>query len=250
MKRHPYHPCSSNRTTIQTERKQQVQETWSPSEYPPLNGQQYNNKIREKSRECHNHKPQPFPYTKRKWKPTNPNKHKSSKRTKSTKISSLFPKRGNCNAKRTDNRKHCDETKHSMAIWRTTMNPTIVINSQVPTIGNRWKREPSFNLRTDPPSCNLRGTTSEFNKASSFGKGQELNDNKQSRHQPNHCWWLCYTLYLHDGGSGLRLNDGLFVKVGWGLTIVLCLARRYFTIGFHLLCYTTELAMSAPLCLS
>ena len=55
-------------------------------------------KVREKSRECHNHKPQPFQDTKR--KPTNPNKHKSIKRTKSTKISSLFPKRGNHNAKR------------------------------------------------------------------------------------------------------------------------------------------------------
>ena len=46
-------------------------------------------KVREKYRECHNHKPQPFPDTKRKRKPTNPNKHKSNKRTKSTKISSL-----------------------------------------------------------------------------------------------------------------------------------------------------------------
>ena len=54
-------------------------------------------KVREKSRECHNHKPQPFPDPKRKRKPTNLNKHKSNKRTKSTKISSLFPKRGNRN---------------------------------------------------------------------------------------------------------------------------------------------------------
>ena len=59
-------------------------------------------KVREKSRECHNHKPQPFPDPKRRRKPTNPNKHKSNKRTKSTKISSLFPKRGNRNTKRTD----------------------------------------------------------------------------------------------------------------------------------------------------
>ena len=50
-------------------------------------------KVREKSRECHNHKPQPFPDPKRKRKPTNPNKHKPNKRTKSTTISSLFPKR-------------------------------------------------------------------------------------------------------------------------------------------------------------
>ena len=49
-------------------------------------------KVREKSRECHNHKPQPFPDPKRKRKPTNLNKHKPNKRTKSTKISSLFPK--------------------------------------------------------------------------------------------------------------------------------------------------------------
>ena len=58
-------------------------------------------KVREKSREFHNHKPQPFPDTKRKRKPTKPNKHKSNKRTKSTKISYLFPKRGNRNARRT-----------------------------------------------------------------------------------------------------------------------------------------------------
>ena len=55
--------------------------------------------VREKSRECHNHKPQPFLDPKRKRKPTISNKHKSNKRTKSTKISSLFPKRGNRNTK-------------------------------------------------------------------------------------------------------------------------------------------------------
>ena len=31
-------------------------------------------KVREKSKECHNHKPQLFPDTKRKRKPTNPNR--------------------------------------------------------------------------------------------------------------------------------------------------------------------------------
>ena len=67
-------------------------------------------RIREKSRECHNHKPQPFPDPKRKRKPTNPNKHKSNKRTKSTKISSLFPKRGNRNTKRTE--KHKNKMTH------------------------------------------------------------------------------------------------------------------------------------------
>ena len=34
------------------------------------------------------------------------NKHKSNKRTKSTKISSLFPKRGNRNTKRTETHKN------------------------------------------------------------------------------------------------------------------------------------------------
>ena len=41
-------------------------------------------KVREKSRECHNHKPQPFPDPKRKMKPTNLNKHKPNKRFRST----------------------------------------------------------------------------------------------------------------------------------------------------------------------
>ena len=63
-------------------------------------------KVREKSRECHNHKPQPFPDPKRKRKPTNLNKHKPNKRTKSTKISSLVPKRGNRNTKRTEKYKN------------------------------------------------------------------------------------------------------------------------------------------------
>ena len=62
--------------------------------------------VREKSKECHNHKPQPLPDTKRKWKQTKPNKCKSNKRTKSTKNSSLFPKRGNRYAKRTEKHKN------------------------------------------------------------------------------------------------------------------------------------------------
>ena len=67
-------------------------------------------KVREKSREWHNHKPQPFPDPKRKRKPTNLNKRKLNKRTKSTKISSLFPKRGNRNTKRTE--KHKNKMTH------------------------------------------------------------------------------------------------------------------------------------------
>ena len=71
---------------------------------------EFEKKVREKSRECHNHKPQPFPDPKRKRKPTNLNKHKPNKRTKSTKISSLFPKRGNRNTKRTE--KHKNKMTH------------------------------------------------------------------------------------------------------------------------------------------
>ena len=67
-------------------------------------------KVREKSRECHNHKPQPFPDPKRKRKPTNLNKRKPNKHTKSIKISSLFPKRGNRNTKRTE--KHKNKLTH------------------------------------------------------------------------------------------------------------------------------------------
>ena len=70
----------------------------------------YAKKVREKSRECHNHKSQPFQDPKRKRKPTNLNKHKPNKRTKSTKISSLFPKRGNRNTKRTE--KHKNKMTH------------------------------------------------------------------------------------------------------------------------------------------
>ena len=63
-------------------------------------------KVRENARKCHNHKPQPFPETKRKRKQTKPNKPKLNKRGKSTKISSLFPKQGNCNARRTEKHKN------------------------------------------------------------------------------------------------------------------------------------------------
>ena len=73
-------------------------------------------KVRENSRECHNHKPQPFSDPKRKRKPTNLNKHKPNKRTKSIKISSLFPKRGNRNTKRTE------KNKNKMTTERHTTN--------------------------------------------------------------------------------------------------------------------------------
>ena len=63
-------------------------------------------KVREKSRGCHNNKPQPFPDTKRKRKQTKPNKRKSNKLTESTKISFLFLMRGNRNAQRTENHRN------------------------------------------------------------------------------------------------------------------------------------------------
>ena len=64
-------------------------------------------KVREKSRECQNHKPQPFPDPRGRG---NLNKHKPNKRTKSTKISSLFPKRGYRNTKNTE--KHKNKMTH------------------------------------------------------------------------------------------------------------------------------------------
>ena len=82
----------------------------SEVDFPKLDRWIYKKKEREKSRKCHNHKPQPFPDPKRKRKPTNLNKHKPNKRTKSTKISSLFPKRGNRNTKRTE--KHKNKMTH------------------------------------------------------------------------------------------------------------------------------------------
>ena len=76
----------------------------------PKKTQEQNNTRRKRSEKSHNHKPQPFPDRKRKRKPTNLNKHKPNKRTKSTKISSLFPKRGDRNTKRTE--KHKNKMTH------------------------------------------------------------------------------------------------------------------------------------------
>ena len=70
--------------------------------------------VREKSRECHNHKPQPFPDTKRKRKQTKLNKHKSNKHMKSTMISSLFPKQGNRNAKKTEKTQEQNNTRQDL----------------------------------------------------------------------------------------------------------------------------------------
>ena len=101
----------ANFTVCQSKRKPTVElRRAKPKTYRQAPSYWLKKKVREKSRECHNHKPQPFPDPKRKRKPTNPNKHKPNKRTKSTKISSLFPKRGNRNTKRTE--KHKNKMTH------------------------------------------------------------------------------------------------------------------------------------------
>ena len=71
-------------------------------------------KVREKSRECTNHKPQPFPDTKRKRKQTKPKQRKSNKHTESTKIRSLFPKRGNRNTERTEKTQEQNNTRQDL----------------------------------------------------------------------------------------------------------------------------------------
>ena len=86
---------------IQETRNHRIIEQWHQEEK-----QTNQKKVREKSRECHNHKPQSFLDTKRKRKQTKPNKCKSNKHTKSTKISSLFPKRGSRSTKRTEKHKN------------------------------------------------------------------------------------------------------------------------------------------------
>ena len=95
-------------------------------------------KVSGKSMECHNHKPQPFSDTKRKRKQTKPNKHKSNKRTRNIKISSLFTKRGNCNAKRTEKQKN-----------KTTQDKTI----------NKWPRR--INHKATKSKTNTRTTALE-----------------------------------------------------------------------------------------
>ena len=58
-------------------------------------------KCKRMSRECHNHKSHPFPYTKRKREETQTNTRKTNKRAKSTQTSYLFPKQGDRGAEKT-----------------------------------------------------------------------------------------------------------------------------------------------------
>ena len=130
-------------------------------------------KVREKSSECHNHKPQPFPDPKRKRKPTNLNKHKPNKRTKSTKISFLFPKRGNRNTKRTEKHKNKmthgktynkspRRINHKATKSKTNTGTTALERSVEQTTGGFPKREPfpkeawcSDQITVGPNSCLL-----------------------------------------------------------------------------------------------
>ena len=71
-------------------------------------------KVGEKSRECHNHNPSPSQTRRGRGNRQNQNKRKSNKRTKSTKINSLFPKRGNRNGKRTEKIQEQNNTKQDL----------------------------------------------------------------------------------------------------------------------------------------
>ena len=98
------HNCAVAITNIKTKKKKKKKRR--TTEEPPFNRQQKQltvvvlvcvKRVREKSRKCHNQKPQPFPDTKRKRKQSKPNKRKSNKvnkRMRNTETSSLFPKRG------------------------------------------------------------------------------------------------------------------------------------------------------------
>ena len=72
--------------------------------------QQRVNKGKRKVQEVPQSQTAALPRTQEERKPTNPNKRKLNKRTKSTKISSLFPKWGNRNTKRTE--KHKNKMTH------------------------------------------------------------------------------------------------------------------------------------------
>ena len=70
--------------------------------------------VREKTRKLNNYNSRPYSDTKRKRKQKKPNKRKSKKRTKSTKIISLFSKRGNRNAKGTKKHQEQNNTRQDL----------------------------------------------------------------------------------------------------------------------------------------
>ena len=110
-------------------------------------------RAQKKSGECHNHKPQPFPDIKRKRKQTKQNKCKSNKRTKSTKISSLFPKRCNRNAKRTEKKtttttKKNTRTKHK----NKTQEQNNIRQDETNRLVEWTTKQQRVRLRPRPPS--------------------------------------------------------------------------------------------------
>ena len=133
-------------------------------------------KVREKSRECHNHKPRPFPDPKRKRKPTNLNKHKLNKRTKRTKISSLFPKRGNRNTKRTE--KH----KNKMTYGKT-------YNKSPRRINHKATKSKTNTGTTALERSVEQKKVREKSRECHNHKPQPFQDPKRKRKPPGRGWW-------------------------------------------------------------
>ena len=96
-------------------------------------------KVREKSRKCYNYKPQPFPDPKRKRKPTNLNKHKPNKRTKSTKISLRTVSRANHRWGRGGG------VKAFLQLANFTLGPDATLNTEIHKNSDRIKAPNSVN---------------------------------------------------------------------------------------------------------
>ena len=145
-------------------------------------------------------------------KPTNLSKHKPNKRTKSTKISSLFPKRGNRNTKRT--KKHKNKMTHGKTY-----------NKSLRRINHKATKN-----KTNTGKSNF---SEQFRKLINRYKriGYSLDIMRQT------ACLVVNPIIVDDYASGLRLNDGFFVKclpVGWGLTICLWHGPPWFNCWFSL----------------
>ena len=103
-------------------------------------------------------------------KPTNPNKHKPNKHTKSTKISSLFPKRGNRNTKRTE--KHKNKLTHgkSMPIASLVKIPCYLLNLSSGNENMGVSRTDNSVKLTKMPISNLKPDLHNINAHSKFGE--------------------------------------------------------------------------------
>ena len=150
---------------------------------------------------CHNHKPQPFPDTERKRKQTKPNKRKSTKRTKSTKIGSLFPKRGNHNAKRTEKKYKNKITQGNTLKIRLVEKKTQRNHKETNSATNTGNR-----LRT-VSRTNHRGLKY-------FTAGQLHQGSK-------HCWHIVLTLTKH-----YSLQSTLSARIRYMVYVVFLLRSR------------------------